>query len=70
MSDSLCIGQLSLKTLEERVVLFLQLNNGAGSHIDEHLLNNIKNTIRKQLSPKHVPALILPVQDIPVSNKI
>merc|ERR1712080_613785 len=61
VSDSVCIGQLS-KTFEERVVLFLQLNNGCS--LDDDLLNNIRTTIRKELSARHIPAVILPIVDI------
>ncbi|NJM29778.1 MAG: acetoacetate--CoA ligase [Rhizobiales bacterium] len=46
-----------------RVVLFVKLREGAV--LDEALAKKIKNQIRKGASPRHVPAKILAVADIP-----
>jgi len=46
-----------------RVVLFLRLADGAV--LDEALIKRIKTEIRSNTSPRHVPAIILPVADIP-----
>ena len=46
-----------------RVVLFVQLKTGL--YLDEALRIKIKKTIKKELSPRHVPEKILQVQDIP-----
>ncbi|MFN0191158.1 MAG: acetoacetate--CoA ligase [Aestuariivirga sp.] len=46
-----------------RVVLFVKLREGAV--LDEALVTKIKNQIRKGASPRHVPAKILAVADIP-----
>ena len=46
-----------------RVVLFVRLREGTS--LDEDLIAGIKRTIRESASPRHVPALILQVPDIP-----
>jgi len=46
-----------------RVVLFVRLAEGAA--LDEALVKRIKTTIRQGASPRHVPAKILAVADIP-----
>ncbi|XP_004364994.2 acetoacetyl-CoA synthetase [Capsaspora owczarzaki ATCC 30864] len=66
--DALCVGQKM--GADERVVLFLMLRNGE-STLDKALLTRIQSTIRAQLSARHVPAIILPIADIPytINNK-
>ncbi len=53
-----------------RVVLFVKLREGL--ELNEHLMNTIRQTIRHNASPRHVPAKILQVNDIPrtMSGKI
>lgn len=64
IADSLCIGQKSpINSDEERVILFLKMENG--KEVTEELVSKIKATIRQRLSARHVPALILPIADIP-----
>jgi acetoacetyl-CoA synthetase len=46
-----------------RVVLFVKLREGTA--LDEELVSKIKTQIRKGASPRHVPAKILKVADIP-----
>ncbi|HEX5126936.1 MAG TPA: acetoacetate--CoA ligase [Rhodocyclaceae bacterium] len=46
-----------------RVVLFVRLREGVA--LDESLTKRIKQTIRENASPRHVPACILQVPDIP-----
>ena len=46
-----------------RVVLFVRLKDGV--ELDEPLIKQIKDKIRAGASPRHVPAKILPVADIP-----
>ncbi len=48
---------------DTRVVLFVKLQDGVG--LDEALINAIKKKIRDNCSPRHVPAKILAVADIP-----
>ena len=55
--------QRSPVTHEERVILFLKTEEG--KPIEESLVVTIKAKIRQQLSARHVPALILPIADIP-----
>ena len=55
---------------EERVVLFVRLREGA--RLDEGLERRIREGIRNHCSPRHVPAKIVHVPDIPrtISGKI
>ncbi|MDB5800695.1 MAG: acsA [Rhodocyclales bacterium] len=46
-----------------RVVLFVRLREGLS--LDEDIVTRIKHTIRENASPRHVPARILQVPDIP-----
>lgn len=66
--DSIVIGQDWNDDV--RIVLFVKLREGL--MLDEALIDTIKNTIRQNASPRHVPAKILQVQDIPrtMSGKI
>ena len=48
---------------DERVVLFVRLQAGFG--LDEALRDGLCSAIRRQASPRHVPAKILAVADIP-----
>jgi acetoacetyl-CoA synthetase len=46
-----------------RVVLFVRLRDGIA--LDDKLADKIKAQIRKNTTPRHVPARIVPVRDIP-----
>jgi acetoacetyl-CoA synthetase len=46
-----------------RIVLFVRLR--AGVALDDGLINHIKSSIRSGASPRHVPAVVLQVADIP-----
>ncbi len=48
---------------DERIVLFIVLQPGL--KLDDNLRNIIKNQIKTGASPRHVPALILQVPDLP-----
>ncbi|MBU8922860.1 MAG: acetoacetate--CoA ligase [Bacteroidales bacterium] len=61
IEDSLVIGQ-DWKD-DVRVILFVKLR--AGFELSEELITKIKKTIRKNTTPRHVPAKILPIADIP-----
>ena len=65
IADSVCVGQSSSDKSDERVVLFLKMKSGF--EFDSNLVTLVSNAIREKLSPRHVPAVILPVEDIPVS---
>ena len=66
--ESIVIGQDWEKDV--RVVLFVRLREGMT--LDEALAKRIKEVIRNNTTPRHVPAVILQVPDIPrtKSNKI
>jgi acetoacetyl-CoA synthetase len=59
--ESLVIGQDWEKDV--RVVLFVKLREGVA--LDEALIGKIKQVIRDNTTPRHVPAKILEVADIP-----
>jgi len=59
--DSLVVGQPWED--DERIILFLKLHTPGG--LTETLINELKILIRKNCSPRHVPALILETRDIP-----
>lgn len=66
--ESIAVGQAWDN--DERVVLFVRLKEG--EILNEDLIGRIKARIRAGASPRHVPAKILQVADIPrtKSNKI
>lgn len=66
--ESIAVGQQWQN--DERVVLFVRLKPDV--KLDEDLISRIKTRIRSGASPRHVPAKILQVSDIPrtKSNKI
>jgi len=66
ISDSVCVAQKNASGSDERVVLFLKLLPGSEFTVD--LVNRVKKSIREELSPRHVPAVILQIKDIPVSG--
>ena len=59
--EGLVVGQIWKG--DTRVVLFVRLNEN--SNLTEELMNQIKTKIRTGASPRHVPAKILSVKDIP-----
>ena len=59
--ESLVIGQEWED--DTRIVLFVRLREGAV--LDEALVQRIREEIRRNASPRHVPALVLEVADIP-----
>ncbi|MDO9599036.1 MAG: acetoacetate--CoA ligase [Azoarcus sp.] len=63
--ESLVIGQdwPPQNPNDVRVVLFVKLRDGLA--LDEDLVKRIKQTIRDHTTPRHVPAKVLQVADIP-----
>lgn len=59
--ESVCIGQRWQQDV--RVVLFVLLRDGIA--LDEALRERIRRTIRDNTTPRHVPAKIVAVRDIP-----
>jgi len=68
VTDAICVGQDWAGDV--RVVLFVVLR--AGLKLDAALEDRIRTAIRTQATPRHVPAVILQVPDIPrtISGKI
>ncbi|SHG11111.1 acetoacetyl-CoA synthetase [Microbulbifer donghaiensis] len=66
--DSICIGQDWRDDV--RVVLFVVLREGV--ELDDALIQKIRATIRANTTPRHVPAKVIQVADIPrtISGKI
>jgi len=61
VEDSLVIGQPWGN--DERIILFLKMKDQ--SVLSEKLIKQIKKSIRESCSPRHVPAKIISVADIP-----
>jgi acetoacetyl-CoA synthetase len=61
VADGLVIGQ-NWKG-DQRVILFVQLRQGIS--LNKDLEDKIKKTLRDKASPRHVPAIILQVPEIP-----
>ncbi len=66
--DAICIGQQWDDDV--RVVLFVVLREGL--NLDDELIKTIRTTIRANTTPRHVPAKVIQVADIPrtISGKI
>lgn len=66
--EALCIGQ-DYKD-DVRVVLFVRLKDGFS--LNDELIKRIRDTIRAETTPRHVPSKIIQVADIPrtLSGKI
>lgn len=61
IADSIAVGQRWEG--DERVILFVK--TAAGVTLDEELKGRIRDAIRENVSPRHVPARIVAVADIP-----
>ena len=59
--ESLVIGQRW--DGDERIVLFVKLRTDVA--LDDELKSRIKDTIRRNATPRHVPSVIVAVADIP-----
>lgn len=68
IADAVCVGQTWLD--DTRVVLFVVM--ASGQTLTPELSTRIKSHIRQNISPRHVPAKIIAVNDIPrtLSGKI
>ena len=65
VEDSLCVAQRKRDGSDERAILFIKMV--AGQEFTAKLEKQIRDRIRSDLSVRHVPAHILPIDDIPVS---
>ena len=61
IQDSLVVGQDWDNDV--RIILFVKLVKGVD--LNEQLKESIKRTIRENASPRHVPAMVIAVPDIP-----
>lgn len=66
VADSVAIGQKWES--DQRVLLFVKLTPGA--NLDDDLKRRIKGALRDKASPRHVPAMILEVPDIPYTHNM
>jgi len=66
IEDCVVVGQ-NWKN-DVRVILFVKMTQGY--ELTDEIVAKIKNTIRTTASPRHVPALILPVPDIPYTHNM
>jgi len=64
--DSLAVGQ-DWKG-DQRIILFVQLADG--QQMTDDLVKKIKKTLRDNASPRHVPARIIAVPDIPYTHNM
>ncbi|CCL98680.1 uncharacterized protein FIBRA_00682 [Fibroporia radiculosa] len=63
IDDSLCVGQRRKQDKDERVLLFVKMCFGRA--FTDELADKIRSAIRATLSPRHVPAHIFEITDIP-----
>lgn len=63
IDDSLCVGQRRERDEHERVILFLKMRSG--HKLTKVLDGQIRREIRQALSPRHVPAYVFPIEEIP-----
>jgi len=61
IADSLAVGQE--RQGDERVILFVKLQEEV--ELTDNLVRQIKQAIRTLCSPRHVPAKVIPIDDIP-----
>jgi acetoacetyl-CoA synthetase len=61
ITDSLAVGQRW--KADERVILFVRMTDGV--ELTEELRERLRRAIRENVSPRHVPARIVAVADIP-----
>ncbi|KAH7355748.1 hypothetical protein BKA66DRAFT_515892 [Pyrenochaeta sp. MPI-SDFR-AT-0127] len=66
VSDALCIGRRRDTDTDETVVLFIKM--AEGHQLSTKLVDNIKTTIKKALSTRHVPAVVDECPEIPVTT--
>ncbi|KAF4553875.1 AMP-binding enzyme-like protein 23 [Elsinoe fawcettii] len=65
VEDSLCIGRRRETDQDETVVLFLKMKEG--ERFEEELVQRVKAVVRKELSARHVPGIVVECPEIPVT---
>jgi acetoacetyl-CoA synthetase len=63
IEDSICVGQKRDQDVDESVLLFVKMKDGA--EFSPQLADRLKSAIKQKYSPRHIPKYILQVQDIP-----
>lgn len=63
VEDTICVGQRRPEDADERMLLFVKMRPGQG--LSRTLVKEMKDTIRNDLSLRHVPDFIFEVGDIP-----
>ena len=66
VEDALCIGRRREQDQDETVILFIKVAQGVT--FSQELAENIQATIKKELSPRHVPGIIDECPEIPVTT--
>jgi acetoacetyl-CoA synthetase len=66
VEDSLVVGQEWNNDV--RVILFVKMREGEA--LSEDLMGRIRKAIRENTTPRHVPAKILAVEDIPYTRNM
>ncbi|RPB15955.1 acetoacetate-CoA ligase [Morchella conica CCBAS932] len=64
--DALCIGRRRPTDTDEQVVLFVKLS--AGQDLTPELVKEVRDRIRRELSARHVPAVVEACPEIPVTT--
>ncbi|KAI9772452.1 MAG: hypothetical protein M1840_000655 [Geoglossum simile] len=65
IADSVCVGQRRPTDQDEQVLLFLLMK--PGQPFTPNLVAEVKSTIQKGLSPRHVPKYVLETPEIPTT---
>ena len=65
IEDAICVGRRREHDTDEIVVLFIKMAGDAP--FSQKLVTDVKTTIRKELSARHVPGIIDQCQEIPVT---
>ncbi|EHY55240.1 hypothetical protein HRR83_009044 [Exophiala dermatitidis] len=65
ISDSICVGQRRPQDPDERVILFLLMK--PGHRFTPQLVREVKDAIRKETSPRHVPKFVFETPEIPTT---
>lgn len=66
IDDSLCVGRRREHEMDETVVLFVKMKGDF--EMTTQLTGQIKKVIRDQLSPRHVPGLVVECPEIPYTH--
>ena len=67
VEDALCVGRRRSTDVDETVVLFLKLADGAVGEIRE-IGERVKRVIRRELSARHVPGIVDACPEIPITT--